>query len=68
MRRSQASLDLQLSYDVSENLALSFDAVNLTEEMQQEYYAFGSAGGPTTMNFGNLLLSRSFAFGVRWKL
>ncbi len=45
-RSSEASLDLQLSYDVNENLAVSFDAVNLTEEMQQEYYAFGSAGGP----------------------
>jgi iron complex outermembrane receptor protein len=67
-RKSEASLDLQLSYDVNENLAISFDAVNLTEEMQQAYYAFGSAGGPSTMNFGNLLLSRSYALGVRWRL
>ncbi|MFC4310060.1 TonB-dependent receptor [Steroidobacter flavus] len=67
-RHSEASLDLQLSYDVNENLAISFDAVNLTEEMQQSYYAFGSAGGPTTDNFGNLLLSRSYAIGVRWRL
>ncbi|HEY5757424.1 MAG TPA: TonB-dependent receptor [Steroidobacter sp.] len=67
-RKSEASLDLQLSYDVNENLAISFDAVNLTEEMQQAYYAFGSAGGPSTMNFGNLLLSRSYALGVRWRM
>jgi iron complex outermembrane receptor protein len=67
-RKSEASLDLQLSYDVNESLAISFDAVNLTEEMQQAYYAFGSAGGPATMNFGNLLLSRSFALGVRWRM
>lgn len=67
-RKSEASLDLQLSYNIRENLAVSFDAVNLTEEMQQAYYAFGSAGGPSTMNFGNLLLSRSFALGVRWRL
>lgn len=67
-RKSEASLDLQVSYDVSERLALSFDAVNLTEEMQQAYYAFGSAGGPATMNFGNLLVSRSFALGVRWRM
>jgi len=67
-RKSEASLDLQLSYNIRENLAVSFDAVNLTEEMQQEYYAFGSAGGPSTMNFGNLLISRSFALGVRWRL
>jgi len=67
-RQSEASLDLQLSYDVNESLAISFDAVNLTEEMQQAYYAFGSAGGPSTMNFGNLLLSRTFALGVRWRM
>lgn len=51
-----------------DKLAISFDAVNLTEEMQQAYYAFGSAGGPSTMNFGNLLLSRSYALGVRWRM
>jgi len=67
-RHSEASLDLQVSYDVNENLAISFDAVNLTEEMQQAYYAFGSAGGPSTHNFGNLLLSRSYAVGVRWRM
>lgn len=67
-RKSEASLDLQLSYNITEDLAVSFDAVNLTEEMQQAYYAFGSAGGPSTMNFQNLLLSRSYALGVRWRM
>lgn len=67
-RKSEASLDLQVSYDVNENLAISFDAVNLTEEMQQAYYKFGSAGSPSMTNFANLLLSRSFALGVRWRM
>lgn len=66
-RAAEESLDLQVSYDVNEHLAFSFDAVNLTEELQQEYYAFGDAGGPTTMNFGNVLISRQFAFGVRYR-
>jgi len=66
-RAAEESLDLQVSYDVNDSLAFSFDAVNITEEKQQEYYAFGSAGGPTTMNFGNVLVSRAYAFGVRWK-
>ena len=66
-RKPESSLDFQLSYDINEHLALSFDAVNLTEEMQQAYYAFGDAGGPTTHNFGNTLVSRSFALGVRWR-
>jgi TonB-dependent receptor len=67
-RKSEASLDLQVSYEVNDKLAISFDAVNLTEEMQQAYYHFGSAGSPGTTNFGNLLLSRSFALGVRWRM
>jgi hypothetical protein len=41
--------------------------VNITEELQQSYYAFGDAGGPTTHNFGTTLISRSFALGVRWR-
>ena len=29
---------------------------------------FADAGGPEMFNFGNLLISRSFALGVRWKM
>ena len=66
-RQPESSLDFQASYDFNENFAVSFDAVNLTEELQQSYYAFGSAGGPSTHNFGTTLLSRSFALGFRWR-
>jgi len=67
-REPEKSLDFQLNYDFSENLAVSFDAVNLTEEIQRSYYAFADAGGPEMFNFGNTLISRQFALGVRWKL
>ena len=67
-RKPEASLDFQLNYDFSENLAVSFDAVNLTEELQQSYYKFADAGSPTLTNFGTTLISRSYAIGVRWKL
>jgi iron complex outermembrane receptor protein len=66
-RRPETSLDFQLNYDVNEHLAVSFDAVNLTEEIQKEYYKFADSGGPDIMNFGNVLISRQFALGVRWK-
>ncbi len=46
---------------------MSFDAVNLTEELQQSYYEFADSGGPSIMNFGNVLISRQYALGVRWK-
>ena len=66
-REPESSLDFTLRYDFNENLAISFDAVNLTEDIQRSYYKFADAGGPDMFNFGNTLLSRQFALGVRWK-
>ncbi len=66
-RRPETSLDLQLNYNVNDKVAVSFDAVNLTEDLQQEYYRFADAGDPGISNFSNVLLSRSFSLGVRWK-
>jgi iron complex outermembrane receptor protein len=66
-RTPESSLDLQLNYNINENLAVSFDAVNLTQEIQQEYYRFADVGSPGISNFSNVLTSRSFALGVRWK-
>lgn len=67
-RKPESSLDFQASYEFNEHVAVSFDAVNLTEELQQSYYKFGNSGGPTTDNFGTTLLSRAFALGVRWRM
>jgi iron complex outermembrane recepter protein len=67
-REDEASLDLQLSYNITDNFAISFDATNLTEDVQRAYYKFADAGGPERFNFGNTLLSRQFALGVRWRL
>jgi TonB-dependent receptor len=66
-RQPEESLDLQLNYDFDEHLSISFDAVNLTEQVQGEYYQFADSGGPTLMNFSNVLISRAWAVGVRWK-
>ena len=66
-RQPETSLDFQLNYDFNEHFAVSFDAVNLTEEIQKEYYQFADSGGPDVMNFGNVLISRAFSLGVRWK-
>jgi iron complex outermembrane receptor protein len=67
-RRPELSLDLQLNYNFNENLAVSFDAVNLTNHLQQSYYKFADAGNPTVSNFGTTLFSRTLSLGVRWKL
>ena len=66
-RTPEKSLDLELNYDFNEHLTVSFDAVNLLQDMQQSYYKFANAGNPTVSNFGTTLISRSYALGVRWK-
>jgi iron complex outermembrane receptor protein len=65
-RRPEKSLDFQLTYDVTRQFGVTLDAVNLTDEKQQTYYQFGSAGGPNTDNLGTTLLSRTFAIGLRY--
>jgi hypothetical protein len=53
----EESLDLQLNYDLNENLAVSFDAVNSCRTWQS-YYKFADAGNPTVPNCGTTLISR----------
>jgi iron complex outermembrane recepter protein len=61
-RKPESSLDLQVSYDVNENLSLTLDGTNLTEEIYQSYYG---ENGSTTNNFGSALYSRTIAVGAR---
>lgn len=59
-RKPEESLDFQLTWQVRDNLGITFDATNLTEELQQEYYRY------ERNNFGSVILSREFAVGVRY--
>ena len=59
----EKSLDLQLTYDVTDTLTVTFDATNITEEISSEYYQYQD-----THNFYNGLYSRTFALGVRYKM
>lgn len=65
-RRPEKSLDFQLTANLTKRLGLTFDAVNLTKAKQQEYYKFEDAGGQDQYNLGTVLLSRTFALGVRY--
>ena len=60
-RSPEQSLDFQISYDVTEDLMVTFDGTNLTQETYQSYYEY-----PTTHNSNNALYSRTFALGVRY--
>lgn len=62
-RRPEESLDFQLSYKVTDDFTLTFDATNLTNSLYQSYYG---ENGETTNNFGNSLYSRTFAVGARY--
>lgn len=60
-RAPETSLDFQLSYDVSDQLTVTFDGTNLTEEISHEYYEHSDI-----YNFSNSLYSRTFALGARY--
>ncbi len=60
-RDAEASLDLQLSYNVSDAFVVTFDATNLTEEFSQERY-----GNSDMHTFASTLFSRTFALGARY--
>ncbi len=60
-RKPEQSMDFQLSYNVTDNLVLTFDATNLTDEIYQSYYEY-----PETHNFGSSIYSRTFAIGARY--
>ncbi len=60
-RKPETSVDFQLSVDVTEDLVVTFDATNLTDEIYQSYY-----GDETLYNLGNAIYSRTFALGARY--
>jgi len=62
-RNPEKSLDFQLSFAATENLSITFDATNLTDEVFQSYYQY-----PSTHNFGSSIYSRTFALGFRYKM
>ncbi|WIA57603.1 TonB-dependent receptor [Sphingobium sp. WTD-1] len=66
-RAPEKSLDFQLTWNVNDDIGVTFDAVNITKAKQQNYYKFGDVGNPTEFNSSTLLIDRTFALGVRFK-
>ncbi|QKX16100.1 TonB-dependent receptor [Microbulbifer sp. YPW1] len=60
-REAEVSMDFQASYDVSDNLVVTFDATNLTDEEYRSYYE-----NQSIYNLGNAIFSRTFALGARY--
>lgn len=67
-RHPEKSVDLQLSYNINDRMSLDFSGVNLTNEMQQQYYKFGDAGSPELTNFGTVQIGRAVSIGFRLKI
>ena len=65
-RVPEQSLDFQLTYNLTDQVGITFDATNVTREMQQAYYRFEDVGDPERFNTGTTLLPRTFALGVRY--
>ena len=60
-RRPEQSLDFQISYNVSDDLVLTFDATNLTDEVYRQYYEL-----PNVLNDSASIYSRTFGLGFRY--
>lgn len=67
-RHPEKSVDMQVSYKINDNMSVDISGVNLTNEMQQQYYHFGDAGNAQVSNFGTLQIGRSVSVGLRWKM
>ena len=61
--RPEQSLDFQLSYDVTDDFVVTFDATNILDDVYQSYYG---EGNDNLFNFGNAIYSRTFAIGARY--
>ena len=64
--RPEESLDVQLTWNVTDRIGLTFDATNLTKSKQQNYYRFDDVGNADQFNLGTLQLARTFAIGARF--
>lgn len=62
-RKPESSMDLQISYKLLDNLELTVDGTNLTNEIYQSHYG---ENGATISNFGSSIYSRTFAIGARY--
>lgn len=67
-RHPEKSVDMQISYKINDNVSVDLSGVNLTNEMQQQYYHFGSAGNAQLTNFGTVQIGRSVSAALHWKL
>lgn len=58
---AETSMDFQLSYDVTDNMVVTFDATNITDEIYKGYYT-----DDYLYNNGASIFARTYAVGMRY--
>ncbi|MCH1924425.1 TonB-dependent receptor [Shewanella sp. C31] len=61
-RQPEESLDFQLNYNITDNLSVSFDATNLTNQVFNQYYE------EEYLNDTASIYSRTFGLGIRYSM
>jgi len=61
--RPEQDLSFQMSYDVTDELVVTFDATNLLDDVYQSYYG---KGNQNLFNFGSAIYSKTVALGARY--
>lgn len=60
---AQRSLTAQLSYKFTDDLVVTLEGTNLTDDVMHSYYG---KNGRTTNNFGNWIVGRTISLGARY--
>ncbi|MCH1920711.1 TonB-dependent receptor [Shewanella sp. A3A] len=60
-RKPEQSLDFQMSYNVTDDFVVTFDATNILDDIYQEYYE-----DSTLFNRTNNIYTRTYSLGVRY--
>ena len=63
-RGAEEAMDFQLTWRATDNLAFTFDATNLTDEMTQDNYG----NQPLFFNIGGVLYGRTYGIGMRYDM
>ena len=62
------SLDFSVNYDINENLTVSFDGTNLTDDVANDYFGGDSSRDEALYPRDTYIRDRTFSIGVRYRL
>ena len=63
-----SSLDFSINYDVNENLTVSFDGTNLTDDVANDYFGGDSSQDARLYPRDTYIRDRTFALGIRYRM